>query len=49
MVLTVAAIASLLAMAFNVNSNSMNVSAIDLENFQNFDNLGQSDTSNGIV
>ncbi len=49
MVLTVAAITSLLAMAFNVNSNSMNVSAIDLENFQNFDNLGHSDTSYGIV
>ena len=42
MVLTVAAIASLLVMAFNVNANSMNVNAIDLDNFQNFDDLGQS-------
>ena len=42
MVLTVAAIASLLVLAFNVNTNLMNVNAINLDNFQNFDDLGQS-------
>ena len=42
MVLTVAAIASLLVMAFNVNANSDECKCNNLDNFQNFDDLGQS-------
>ncbi len=45
MYLTIAAIASLLVMAFNVNTNSMNVNAIDFGLISKDTNVGSIDTS----
>ncbi|WP_148685209.1 hypothetical protein [Candidatus Nitrosocosmicus hydrocola] len=49
MALTLVALASLFVMAFNINANSLNVNAFDIDNSDNKNNIGKSEECVKVV